>query len=74
MVNKRFACLLEASKRGFILKADPSGTQNRCFYQCMAIHLSAKEDEVVEMVMAFMLANQYVTNIDEVRDCSLFMV
>ena len=66
MVNKRFACLLEANKRGFTLKHDPSGAQNRCFYRCMAVHLAANEDEVVDMVIEFMLANQFVTDVDEV--------
>ena len=64
-VNKRFACLLEANKQGLTLKLDPSGKQNRCFYQCLAFHLSAtaKADQVIEMVKSFLLANQVVRDV-----------
>ncbi|XP_033121548.1 uncharacterized protein LOC117120621, partial [Anneissia japonica] len=63
--QKRFACLLEASRRGFTLKTDPSGSGNRCFYQCIASYLSAKEHEVFKIVQLFMLANQIVHSVED---------
>ncbi|KAK3729738.1 hypothetical protein QZH41_011199, partial [Actinostola sp. cb2023] len=65
MVNRRLDCLLEASKLGFTLKADPSGARNRCFYQCIAKHLQMMENEVFDMVQTFMLSNQYINNVNE---------
>ena len=58
--NTRVSALKEASKRGFVLRFDPSGDRNRCFYRCIAKWLNEKEDTVVNLTQNYMLENQVV--------------
>ena len=58
--EKRVACLLEAKKRGL------------CFYQCLASHISADEEEVHELIKDYLLNNQIV--VDSVENVSFYQI
>lgn len=66
MANRRIQCLLAAKHKGFTLVEDPSGVQNRCFYQCLGKALRLETNEVVDMIEDYLMMNQVVENIDEV--------
>jgi hypothetical protein len=72
MADTRLKCLLEARKHGLTLCYDPSASNNRCFYRCMAYFLDISEDEVVEMVESFMILNQLVSCVNEVRNKTVY--
>ena len=71
MSCEKTMCLQEAKKRGLVLRYDPQGSSNRCFYRCLASHLMNKVDEVIEVIESFMLDNQHIAIRNEVSNAVL---
>lgn len=66
MISLSDSCLVEAKKRGFSLRYDPSGVGNRCFYSCLGRFLKLDDSKVVDMVEKYMLENQFIPVENEV--------
>ena len=66
MNDRRTSSLCAASKMGFVLKFDPSGSGNRCYYRCLATFLNQNEDDVINSVETFMLNKQFIPVENEV--------
>ncbi|KAK3729017.1 hypothetical protein QZH41_011469 [Actinostola sp. cb2023] len=60
--------LEKAGDIGMVLKYDPSGNKNRCFYQCLAKFLVMKEVQVIEMLECYMLNNDSIPTKNEDGD------
>lgn len=74
MNDRRTSSLCAASKMGFVLKFDPSGSGNRCYYRCLATFLNQNEDDVINSVEKFMLNKQFIPVENEVSIQIFFRV
>ena len=52
-VAAREMCLKECTEKGLFLIFDPSGTGNRCFYECIAMYQKGRVDAVVSKIEEF---------------------
>lgn len=66
MVDRYDQCLMEARKRGHVLRMNPSGDRNRCFYECVATFLEKEVTEVLTLIEDYMNSNQFVSVTKEV--------
>lgn len=64
--DPRTSCLIECENQGFVLCFDPQGSNNRCFYSCIAKTLGINLLDVIKSLESFMLENQFLPVFDEV--------
>ena len=67
-VDRTLQIVKAADKLGFSIKINPSGTKNRCFYQCIAYELGFGEEHVIEMIQGYMAQHQVVPVKNKVQD------
>ena len=74
MVDRYDQCLMEARKWGYVLRMNPPGERNRCFYECIATFLEMEVTEVLTLIEDYMNSNQFVSVTNEVSRIFILLI